>query len=178
MHPLNDATTWYTQAHKNPLNLDDERKAFNCIQSRVFVLIVFWHHPSLIHQSKRSHESIFSSFFLSLASIIFYSKTNFFIHSRYVQTEAPPNMAPQSSQKSIMEMSVDRGSKIHLPCNIQGSPLPVYTWYRLSDSSSFYSVPSSQRIIPSQTLLLIRNVEERDAGRWVSFQPPLWDFSN
>lgn len=115
----------------------------------------------------------FPLFFLSLASIIFYSKTNFFIHSRYVQTEAPPNMAPQSSQKSIMEMSVDRGSKIHLPCNIQGSPLPVYTWYRLSDSSSFYSVPSSQRIIPSQTLLLIRNVEERDAGRWVSFQPPL-----
>jgi hypothetical protein len=66
-----------------------------------------------------------------------------------------------------MEMSVDRGSKIHLPCNIQGNPLPVYTWYRLSDSGSQYSVPSSQRVIPSQTLLLIRNVDERDAGRWV-----------
>lgn len=81
--------------------------------------------------------------------------------------EAPQNMAPQSSQKSIMEISVDRGSKIHLPCNIQGNPLPIYTWYRLSDSGSYYSVPSSQRVIPSQTLLLIRNVDERDAGRWV-----------
>lgn len=83
--------------------------------------------------------------------------------------EAPQNMAPQSSQKSIMEISVDRGSKIHLPCNIQGNPLPIYTWYRLSDSGSYYSVPSSQRVIPSQTLLLIRNADERDAGRWVSF---------
>ena len=81
--------------------------------------------------------------------------------------EAPQNMAPQSSQKSIMDISVDRGSKIHLPCNIQGNPLPIYTWYRLSDSGSYYSVPSSQRVIPSQTLLLIRNVDERDAGRWV-----------
>ncbi|KAL7024043.1 hypothetical protein ACKWTF_012881 [Chironomus riparius] len=81
--------------------------------------------------------------------------------------EAPQNMAPQSSQKSIMEISVDRGSKIHLPCNIQGNPLPIYTWYRLSDSGSYYSVPSSQRVIPSQTLLLIRNVDERDAGRWI-----------
>lgn len=64
-------------------------------------------------------------------------------------------------------MNVDRGSRIHLPCNIQGNPLPIFTWYRLSDSGSYYSVPSSQRIVPSQTLLLIRNVDDRDAGRWV-----------
>jgi Down syndrome cell adhesion molecule len=79
-------------------------------------------------------------------------------------------MAPQSSQESIMQMSVDRGSKVHLPCNIRGNPLPIYTWYRLSDSGSYYSVPSSQRVIPSQTLLLIRNIDERDAGRWVNIQ--------
>ena len=76
-------------------------------------------------------------------------------------------MAPKSSQKSIVEVNVDRGSKVHLPCNIQGNPLPIFTWYRLSDSGSYYAVPSSQRIIPSQTLLLIRNADERDAGRWV-----------
>jgi hypothetical protein len=76
-------------------------------------------------------------------------------------------MAPKSSQKSIVEVNVDRGSKVHLPCNIQGNPLPIFTWYRLSDSGSYYSVPSSQRVIPSQTLLLIRNVDDRDAGRWV-----------
>jgi hypothetical protein len=93
--------------------------------------------------------------------IIFYSKP--FLSS----IEASPNMAPKSSQKSIVEMNVDRGSKVHLPCNIQGNPLPIYTWYRLSDSGSYYSVPSSQRVIPSQTLLLIRNVDDRDAGRWV-----------
>lgn len=89
--------------------------------------------------------------------------------------EAPPNMAPKSSQKSIVEVSVDRGSKVHLPCNIQGNPLPIFTWYRLSDSGSYYSVPSSQRIVPSQTLLLIRNVDDRDAGRWVIYC--LWQFS-
>lgn len=120
-----------------------------------------------------SLKALTSQLFLSLTSS-FIQKLTFYrfpicnAHT-HTRAEAPQNMAPQSSQKSIMEMSVDRGSKIHLPCNIQGSPLPVYTWYRLSDSSSFYSVPSSQRIIPSQTLLLIRNVEERDAGRWVSF---------
>lgn len=82
--------------------------------------------------------------------------------------EASPNMAPKSSQKSIVEVNVDRGSKVNLPCNIQGNPLPMFTWYRLSDSGSYYSVPSSQRIVPSQTLLLIRNVDDRDAGRWVN----------
>lgn len=85
-----------------------------------------------------------------------------------LSAEASPNMAPKSSQKSIVEVNVDRGSKVHLPCNIQGNPLPIFTWYRLSDSGSYYSVPSSQRIIPSQTLLLIRNVDDRDAGRWVN----------
>lgn len=78
-------------------------------------------------------------------------------------------MAPKSIQEPIMEISVERGSKIHMPCNIQGNPLPIYTWYRLSDSGFYYSIPSSQRVIPSQTLLLNRNVDDRDDGRWVSF---------
>ena len=82
--------------------------------------------------------------------------------------EAQPNLAPQTSQKSLIEFNVDRGSKIHLPCNVQGNPLPIFTWYRLSDSGSYYPVPSSQRIMPSQSLLFIRNVDDRDAGRWVS----------
>lgn len=87
--------------------------------------------------------------------------------SHFLSTEASPNMAPKSSQKSIVEINVDRGSKVHLPCNIQGNPLPTFTWYRLSDSGSYYAIPSSQRIIPSQTVLLIRNVDDRDAGHWV-----------
>ena len=82
--------------------------------------------------------------------------------------EAQPNLAPQTAQKSLIEFNVDRGSKIHLPCNVQGNPLPIFTWYRLSDSGSYYPVPSSQRIMPSQSLLFIRNVDDRDAGRWVS----------
>jgi Immunoglobulin domain len=109
-------------------------------------------------------------------SIIFYSKlarsfTLFLNISAFLfstSAEASPNMAPKSSQKSIVEVNVDRGGKVHLPCNIQGNPLPTFGWYRLSDSGSYYSVPSSQRVIPSQTLLLIRNVDDRDAGRWVS----------
>lgn len=99
-------------------------------------------------------------------SIIFYSIPS---SSSRLSIEASPNMAPKSSQKSIIEVNVDRGSKVHLPCNIQGNPLPIFTWYRLSDSGSYYSVPSSQRIIPSQTVLLIRNADDRDAGRWVIY---------
>lgn len=41
-------------------------------------------------------------------------------------------------------------------------------WFRQSESSALYPVPSSQRIVPSQTLLLIKNADERDAGKWVS----------
>lgn len=43
------------------------------------------------------------------------------------------------------------------------------SWYRVSDSNALYPVPSSQKIIPSNTLLYIRNADERCAGRWVSF---------
>ncbi|XP_055315179.1 cell adhesion molecule Dscam2 isoform X2 [Sitodiplosis mosellana] len=77
------------------------------------------------------------------------------------------NMAPTTNQKPVLNMYVDHGNDIHLPCNIQGSPLPFYAWYRVSDSNALYPVPSSQRIIPSNTLLYIRNADERCAGRWV-----------
>ncbi|XP_061389424.1 cell adhesion molecule Dscam2-like, partial [Musca vetustissima] len=40
-------------------------------------------------------------------------------------------------------------------------------WYRVSDSSALYPIPSSQRVILSRTLLLIKNADERDAGKWV-----------
>lgn len=46
---------------------------------------------------------------------------------------------------------------------------PPYSWYRVSDSNALYPVPSSQRIIPSNTLLYIRHADERSVGRWVSF---------
>ncbi|XP_031617665.1 Down syndrome cell adhesion molecule-like protein Dscam2 isoform X3 [Contarinia nasturtii] len=77
------------------------------------------------------------------------------------------NMAPTTNQKPVLNIYVDHGNDIHLPCNIQGSPLPFYTWYRVSDSNALYPVPSSQRIIPANTLLYIRNADERSAGRWV-----------
>lgn len=41
-------------------------------------------------------------------------------------------------------------------------------WFRVSDSKALYPVPSSHRVIPSQTLLLIKNADERADGRWVS----------
>lgn len=42
-------------------------------------------------------------------------------------------------------------------------------WYRVSDSNALYPVPTtSHRVIPSQTLLLIKNADERADGRWVS----------
>lgn len=37
------------------------------------------------------------------------------------------NMAPRTNQKPVIDMFVDRGNDIHLPCNIQGNPLPVFT---------------------------------------------------
>lgn len=42
-----------------------------------------------------------------------------------------------------------------------------YSWFRISDSGALYPIPSSQRIIPAQTILFIRNIDDRDAGRWV-----------
>ncbi|XP_058830387.1 cell adhesion molecule Dscam2 isoform X2 [Topomyia yanbarensis] len=78
-----------------------------------------------------------------------------------------PDSAPVSTQKSVTEISADLGCSIQLPCNVQGNPQPVFTWYRISDSGSLYTVPSSQRIILSQSLLFIRKTDGRDTGRWV-----------
>jgi len=27
-----------------------------------------------------------------------------------------------------MEIHVERGNDVHLPCNIQGNPFPIFTW--------------------------------------------------
>jgi Down syndrome cell adhesion molecule len=102
--------------------------------------------------SKKSFQVFLLSLFLS-----------FLLHIENIQ-----NLAPQTRQKSIVEVSVDKGNKVHLPCNVQGNPVPTITWYRLSNSGSYYPIPATHRIIPSQSLLFIRNVDEKDAGRWVS----------
>uniref|UniRef100_A0A1S4GPA3 Uncharacterized protein n=1 Tax=Anopheles gambiae TaxID=7165 RepID=A0A1S4GPA3_ANOGA len=78
-----------------------------------------------------------------------------------------PNMAPSTSQKSVSELKAGKGASVQLPCNVQGNPVPSFSWFRISDTGSLYTVPSSQRIVPSQSLLFIRNVDERDAGRWI-----------
>lgn len=96
----------------------------------------------------------------------------FFVSSTHI--ENIQTLAPQTRQKSIVEVSVDRGNKVHLPCNVQGNPVPSITWYRLSNSGSYYPTPPTHRIIPSQSLLYIRNADERDAGRWVSFRNKIW----
>uniref|UniRef100_A0A1A9UEN6 Ig-like domain-containing protein n=1 Tax=Glossina austeni TaxID=7395 RepID=A0A1A9UEN6_GLOAU len=82
--------------------------------------------------------------------------------------ELSQNLAPRTTQKPVMDIHVERGNDVHMPCNIQGNPFPIFTWYRVSDSSALYPIPSSQRIILSRTLLLIKNADERDAGKWVS----------
>lgn len=45
----------------------------------------------------------------------------------------------------------------------------IYRWYRVSDSAALYPIPFSQRIILSRTLLLIKNADERDTGKWVCY---------
>lgn len=42
-------------------------------------------------------------------------------------TELNKNVAPQTSQKPVIEVTADRGSDVHLPCNIQGNPFPIFT---------------------------------------------------
>ncbi|XP_037893809.1 Down syndrome cell adhesion molecule-like protein Dscam2 isoform X2 [Glossina fuscipes] len=81
--------------------------------------------------------------------------------------ELSQNLAPRTTQKPVMDIHVERGNDVHMPCNIQGNPFPIFTWYRVSDSSALYPIPSSQRIILSRTLLLIKNADERDAGKWI-----------
>ncbi|XP_017969064.1 Down syndrome cell adhesion molecule-like protein Dscam2 isoform X1 [Drosophila navojoa] len=81
--------------------------------------------------------------------------------------ELSKNLAPSTSQKPVMEIQVERGNDVHLPCNIQGNPFPIFTWYRVSDSAALYPIPSSQRVIVSRTLLLIKNADERDTGKWI-----------
>ncbi|XP_053686439.1 cell adhesion molecule Dscam2 [Sabethes cyaneus] len=82
-------------------------------------------------------------------------------------TDFISDSSPRTTQKPILEISTDQGSKIQLPCNVQGNPQPVFTWFRVSNSGSLYTVPSSQRIIPSQSLLFIRKTVDGDAGRWI-----------
>lgn len=41
-------------------------------------------------------------------------------------SEVTTNMAPTTNQKPVLNMYVDHGSDIHLPCSIYGNPLPVY----------------------------------------------------
>ncbi|XP_070137489.1 cell adhesion molecule Dscam1 isoform X2 [Drosophila bipectinata] len=81
--------------------------------------------------------------------------------------ELSKNLAPRTTQKPVMEIHVERGNDVHLLCNIQGNPFPIFTWYRVSDSAALYPIPSSQRVILSRTLLLIKNADERDAGKWI-----------
>lgn len=50
-------------------------------------------------------------------------------------------------------------------------------WFRVSDSKALYPVPSSHRVIPSQTLLLIKNADERADGQWVSIERTHYHFT-
>lgn len=45
--------------------------------------------------------------------------------------------------------------------------LSIYSWLRVSDSGATYPIPPSQRIFPSQSILFIKHIDDRDAGRWV-----------
>ncbi|XP_055628541.1 cell adhesion molecule Dscam2 isoform X2 [Toxorhynchites rutilus septentrionalis] len=77
------------------------------------------------------------------------------------------DLAPITTQKPLTEITVDKGNDVHLPCNVQGNPPPKFNWFRLSSSGSIYAVPSSKRIFSSQSLLFIRESDERDTGRWI-----------
>lgn len=55
----------------------------------------------------------------------------------------------------------------HVSLTFPSLSFPISRWFRVSDSGALYPIPSSQRIIPSQTILFIRSVDERDMGRWV-----------
>lgn len=78
-----------------------------------------------------------------------------------------PDSAPITTQRSVTEITSDLGHTIQLPCNVQGNPQPIFTWFRISDSGSMYTVPSTQRIIPSHSLLFIRKTDIMDSGRWI-----------
>ncbi|XP_061401537.1 cell adhesion molecule DSCAML1-like, partial [Musca vetustissima] len=41
--------------------------------------------------------------------------------------ELSKNLAPRTTQKPVMDIHVERGNDVHMPCNIQGSPLPIFT---------------------------------------------------
>lgn len=41
--------------------------------------------------------------------------------------EVTSNMAPQTNQKSVIELNMDNSNDVHLPCNVQGNPLPIIT---------------------------------------------------
>ncbi|XP_055923956.1 cell adhesion molecule Dscam2 isoform X1 [Eupeodes corollae] len=81
--------------------------------------------------------------------------------------ELSKNLAPCTTQKPVLQVYIERGNDVHLPCNIQGNPFPIFTWFRVSDSSALYPIPSSQRIILSRTLLLIKSADDRDSGKWI-----------
>lgn len=57
----------------------------------------------------------------------FFQRNNFISYQWYnTIAEVTTNMAPTTNQKPVLNMYVDHGNDIHLPCNIQGNPLPFY----------------------------------------------------
>lgn len=50
----------------------------------------------------------------------------FFLLFSFIK-ELSKNLAPRTTQKPVMDINVERGNDVHLPCNIQGNPFPIFT---------------------------------------------------
>ncbi|XP_046477031.1 cell adhesion molecule Dscam1 isoform X1 [Neodiprion pinetum] len=81
-------------------------------------------------------------------------------------TEQSGSMRPTLTQRSQMVISAEKGSNTHITCSAQGSPPPVFTWYKDVDGH-LIPVESSSRIQLWGDLMQIRRVDAQDAGRYV-----------
>lgn len=80
-------------------------------------------------------------------------------------SEVTTNMAPTTNQKPVLNMYVDHGNDIHLPCNIQGNPLPFYAYVHFNNIvlflqiifsclSSYLSKKIFRKLFPLQTIVM------------------------
>uniref|UniRef100_T1JCZ7 Down syndrome cell adhesion molecule-like protein Dscam2 n=1 Tax=Strigamia maritima TaxID=126957 RepID=T1JCZ7_STRMM len=81
----------------------------------------------------------------------------------------PRSSIPPRITDSKSSVVAKQGENVVLPCAGQGYPIPVYSWFVLTDDGRSISVQASTRIRPAGGNLLLDNVRPSDSATYVCF---------
>ncbi|XP_075216136.1 cell adhesion molecule Dscam2-like [Lycorma delicatula] len=85
---------------------------------------------------------------------------------KIIVTESEGNMSPRI-EHSLPSVLARVGTTTELECAAQGSPPPVYRWYRMEDGLLEELRPGSIMVRPLDSILQFPRVRTEDAGRYV-----------